>query len=155
MTDKTERPADPSDPVKTSEWRREAEALRKTVSFEMASLRGSAYSGWQKIMGWLLLVISIGGTVDLIAVPRHRHFLIQGSRMVWGQWWSIEDSQMFKLPPPPPRSVESRVIEPSSPVATIPADDATMIGHRGAVYPRRGAARRRLGGRFPTKGGVT
>lgn len=104
--------------------KREAQALRKSLG---PPLRSRQYSALQKTLAFVLTLLAVGGSIYLLIDGESRRRLVVSLNDEWSRLYlSDQDRGVFKLPPPPPRQVQPRVVFPSGPVAL--GDDGGMTG---------------------------
>ncbi len=100
-------------PPDLEELRRQAEKIR---GLRLVELHSTAYPAWKK---WLYMLILLGvhsGSVVLLASSSMRQGIIVRAGQVWSRLHDTsETSQVFELPPPPPKAVEPKDVYPDAP----------------------------------------
>ncbi len=123
--------AQPEAPTEAARLRLQAENLRQSRE---VPLRRQEYSILQKSAVLLLVVLSLAGSVFLLVDGAFRQRLIVKASDSWAKYVGDEEQQgVFKIPPPPPRSVEPRVVYPAG---------TTTLGRvesEGTIYKSEGS----------------
>ena len=96
----------------TSRLKEQARNLRRSLKTPLQ--RRDRYSMWQKLLVLALLLFSVGGSLFALLDGSARQKLIARVGEEWTGYFADREKDIFKLPPPPPRRVEPRVIYPSS-----------------------------------------
>lgn len=106
----------PDTPVEAAQLRLQAESLRKSQSLP---LRNEDYSALKKLVLLALIFVAVAGSAYLLIDGALRRNLIIRAADGWNKYVSNSSAEgVFKIPPPPPRQVDPRVVYPAG-VATL------------------------------------
>ncbi len=100
-------------PSEAARLRVQAESLRRSRELP---LRREEYSLLQKIAVLLLIVLAVAGSLYIVVDGALRQRLIVQAGDGWAKYVGDGQEGVFKIPPPPPRSVEPRVVYPAGKV---------------------------------------
>ena len=105
----------------TEELKRQAGELR---SFSVEKPLSSETPAWKTGLYLAVLVLSLSAVVYLLAVPQGRQSLLLAVSDGWQRMQGRQDTaEVFRLPAPPPRTVEPRVVYEGSPSIIIRSAD--------------------------------
>jgi hypothetical protein len=123
----------------TGEWKREASLLRTSGVQGLAS-RGMQYAPWQQAAVTMLLVVCLGGAIYLLIAKGHRHQLVASFvNGLEGELGSPFEPDIYRLPAPPPRTLEPKVVRPAREYL-VDEDDDTGFVFEGEEDPAQQAA---------------
>ncbi len=128
MSDNTT--AQPDSPSEAASLRLQAENLRRSVEIP---LRREEYSGLQKLAVLLLILVTLAGSIYVLLDGALRQRLLVKAGDSWAKYvGNGEQEGFFKIPPPPPRTVEPRVVYPAGSVTLGAAEpDGTIYKMEG------------------------
>jgi hypothetical protein len=118
-------------PEETQNSEEKAKSIDPEVLRQQAEeIRQSAYIGteeppkpparWVQIIYLAVLILVIGSALLLVASRGTRLWLLKGVAHAWSTVSSTQESaEIFKLPAPPPKTVEPKVIQQGSPSYTF------------------------------------
>jgi hypothetical protein len=97
--------------------RQQAEEIRRDASL-VAPPSTAAPSRLAQAAYLVLLVVVVAAVIFLIASERSRLGLIETVAAAWGRATGTESAEIYRLPAPPPKAVEPRVVLQGTPTFT-------------------------------------
>jgi hypothetical protein len=127
----------------TEELKRQASELR---SFSVEKPLSSETPAWKAGLYLAVLVLSLSAVVYLLAFPQSRQSLLLAVSDGWQRMQGRQEAAgVFRLPAPPPRTVEPRVVYEGSPSIIIrPADVLAQLSAEEAAAAEDAAPTRSL-----------
>ncbi len=91
--------------------KRQATSLRRAAADQPSAWRHVRYSIWQKVLVLVILISVLGIATALLASVSLRRTLLGEAVSEWSRLYQTdEQAGLFKLPPPPPKRVQARVV---------------------------------------------
>lgn len=114
MSEETQSSEDKAKSIDPEVLRQQAEEIRQS-SFVRSEEPPKTVSRAAQIIYLVILVVVIGSVIFLLASRGTRLWLLKGIAHSWSRVSSQQSAEVFKLPPPPPKTVEPKVIQQGAP----------------------------------------
>jgi len=120
---KTDAEDSKSSTVRSQDLKEQAELFRQLVKAEPQDTFERPLPVWKKYLYLSLVFAVLSLVVFLLIADRSRRQLIASAGEGWSRLSGAEQDEIFRLPPPPPEAVKTRVLIPSGTVATADSED--------------------------------
>ncbi len=114
MSEETPSSEDKAKSIDPEVLRQQAEEIRQTTYVRTEESPKMA-SRWVQAVYLAILVLVIGSVIFLLASRGSRLWLLKGVARGWTKVSNQENAEVFKLPAPPPKTVEPKVVLQGSP----------------------------------------
>jgi hypothetical protein len=115
VSEPTQKPDQPGQSIDAERLKRQAEQLRQE-GYTPAPPLAAGPSRAAQVVYLVLLALIVGAVFFLLISGSSRVGLLRGIAEAWGSIYATEQqAEVYKLPPPPPKAVEPRVVMQGSP----------------------------------------